>query len=74
MLVLYVIEYINKILNGSMYVVPFIFGNIADRRGGGGGNSNIKVTGVIVVPFRGAEIRCLMPLRVLKSKITTDRG
>ena len=37
-----------------------------------GGGCSIKMTGVILIPFRG-EICELVPLRVLKPKITTAR-
>ena len=42
-------------------------------RGSPSGESHIKVTGVIVVPFR-IKIRDLVLLRVLRSKMTSVRG
>ena len=37
-------------------------------------DSHIKVKGMIVVLFLGVKIRGLVPLRVLKSKMTSVRG
>ena len=39
-----------------------------------GGNSHTKVMGVIIIPFLGVTICGLVPVRVLKCKMTFARG